>query len=261
MAGRRARSARRAPPRSQHFLRTAELASELVCDAEIGPSDLVLEIGAGRGRITEALARAARRVIAIEVDPALAPALHGRWENVDVVVGDATAVELPVDPFRVVSNVPFHRTTDLMHFLLDDPGGALVRADLVVEWDVAVKRALPWPSSVNGVVWGAFWEASLARRLPRSAFSPRPAVAAGVLVLRRRAVSLVDPGAAVAYRRFVAAGFRKGLGHVAGVPGRRTALGRIARDLDAHEWASLYNESRGVCVSPSWPTGEKPGAG
>ena len=239
MAGRRARSAGRTPPRSQHFLRTAELASELVRDAEIGPSDLVLEIGAGRGRLTEALARAADRVIAIEVDPALSPALRGRWENVDVVIGDATTVELPTDPFRVVSNVPFHRTTDLMHVLLDYPGGALVRADLVVQWDVAVKRARPWPSSVNGVVWGAFWETSLARRLPRSAFSPSPAVAAGVLVLRRRAVALVDPGAAAAYRRFVAAGFRQGLGHVAG---RRPARGRIARDLDAHEWASLYNE-------------------
>lgn len=244
MAGRRARSARPTPLRSQHFLRTAELATELVRDAQIRATDLVLEIGAGQGRLTEALARVANRVIAIEVDAALGRALHGRWENVDVVVGDATTVELPVDPFRVVSNVPFHRTTDLMHLLLDDPRGGLVRADLIVQWDVAVKRAVPWPSSVNGVVWSAFWETSLARRLPRSAFTPRPAVDAGVLVLRRRASPLVEPGAVAAYRRFVAAGFRKGLGHVAGARGCRPARGRIARDLDAHEWASLFTDTR-----------------
>jgi 23S rRNA (adenine-N6)-dimethyltransferase len=245
VAGRRARSARRAPPRSQHFLRTAQLAAELVRDAEVAPGDLVLEIGAGRGRLTEELARVAGRVIAIEIDPVLARALQGRWPNVDVVVGDAAAVELPGDEFRVVSNLPFHRTTDLMHVLLDDPSGALVRADLIVEWDVAVRRALPWPSSVNGVVWSAFWEASLARRLPRGAFSPRPAVDAGVLVFRRRTVPLVEPDAAAAYRRFVAAGFRKGLGHVARVRGdSRATQRRIARDLDAHEWASLFTGTR-----------------
>ena len=132
----------------------------------------MLEIGAGRGRLTEQLARVAGRVLAIEVDPALARSLDGRWGNVEIVVADATSVELPNDPFRVVSNLPFHRTTDLLHLLLDDPEGSLVRADLVVEWEVAVKRALPWPSSVNGVVWSAFWEPSLARRLPRSAFAP-----------------------------------------------------------------------------------------
>jgi len=203
----------------------------------------VLEIGAGRGRLTEELARVAGRVLAIEVDPALARSLDGRWGNVEIVVADATSVELPDDPFRVVSNLPFHRTTDLLHLLLDDPEGSLVRADLVVEWEVAVKRALPWPSSVNGVVWSAFWEPSLARRLPRSAFSPSPAVAAGVLVLCRRGVPLVEPRAAVAYRRFVVAGFRKGLRHVAGGRRGRGLRGRPARDLDAHEWAALFADS------------------
>ena len=205
----------------------------------------MLEIGAGRGRLTEQLALVADRVLAIEVDPVLGQALHGRWSNVHVVVGDATCVELPEEPFRVVSNLPFSRTTDLMHLLLDDPQGALVRADLIVEWDVAVKRALPWPSSLNGVVWSAYWETSLARRLPRRAFMPMPAVDAGVLVLRHRAIPLVDPDAAVAYRRFVAAGFRKGLSHVA-APRVRSALGRsrVARDLDAHEWATLFNAIR-----------------
>jgi 23S rRNA (adenine-N6)-dimethyltransferase len=240
VAGLRARSARPTPPRSQHFLRTAKLAAELVRDAAIAPGDLVLEIGAGHGRLTEELARVADHVLAVELDPALARALRGRWENVEVVEGDATAVELPVEPFRVVSNVPFHRTTDLLHTLLDDPAGALVRADLVVEWDVAVKRALPWPSSVNGVVWSAYFEASLARRLPRSLFTPSPAVDAGVLVLRRRADPLVEPRAADPYRRFVAAGFRKGVRHVVGARRGRELRGRVARDLDAHEWAGLF---------------------
>ncbi len=242
MASRRARSARRSSPRSQHFLRTPDLAAELVRDAEIKRGDLVLDIGAGRGRLTEQLAQVGARVVAIELDPALAQDLRGRWSNVHVVAGDASSIDLPEEPFRVVANLPFHRTTDLMHLLLDDPKGALVRADLIVEWNVAVKRAVPWPSSLIGVVWSAYWETSLARRLPRHAFAPSPAVDAGVLVCRRRPIPLVEPEASVEFHRFVAAGFRKGLGHVAGRRNRETTgRGRICRDLDAHEWAALFN--------------------
>ena len=72
-------------------------------------SDLVLDVGAGTGRLTAELARAARRVVAIELDPRLADALRGRWPNVDVVCDDATAVTLPQVPFRVVANLPFAR--------------------------------------------------------------------------------------------------------------------------------------------------------
>jgi 23S rRNA (adenine-N6)-dimethyltransferase len=183
-------------------------------------------------------------VVSIELDPALARAIRGRWDNVEVIVGDAATVPLPDEVFRVVANLPFHRTTDLLHRLLDDPGAPLVRADLVVEWDVAVKRALPWPSSLNGVVWGAFYEASATRRLPRTAFEPIPGVDAGVLVLRRRVVPLVDPEAAPDFRRFVGAGFRKGLGRVAGRRAGSRVRGRIARDLDAYEWAALFTSTQ-----------------
>jgi 23S rRNA (adenine-N6)-dimethyltransferase len=212
-----------------------------VRDAEIRRGDLVVDIGAGRGRLTAQLARVADRVIAIEVDPTLARSLQGRWSNVQVVAADATEVDLPEEPFRVVSNPPFHRTTDLLHMLLDDPQTKLARADLIVEWNVAVKRALPWPSALNGVYWSAFYEVSLPRRLPRSAFAPPPAVDAGVLVFRRRSIPLVEPAAADAYRRFVARGFRKG---IRALPRSRAdvvpARGRIARDLDAHDWAALF---------------------
>lgn len=245
MAGRRAHSARRHPRRSQHFLRSRALATELVRDAGIQPTDLVLDLGAGDGRLTEPLARVAARVIAVEVDPLLTATLRGRWANVEVVEADATSLPLPRQPFRVVANLPFQRTTDLLHLLLDDPRTPLRRADLVVEWDVAVKRALPWPSTVNGVVWGAFYEASLGRRLPRTEFVPPPRVDAGVLVLRRRSVPLVRPEDASEFRSFVASAFRKGLRAVPSrawppTAGRR---GRHARDLDAHEWAALFHAS------------------
>jgi 23S rRNA (adenine-N6)-dimethyltransferase len=190
---------------------------------------LVVDLGAGTGRLTAELARVAREVVAVELDARLARGLRGRWPNVSVVEGDATQFHLPREPFRVVANLPFHRTNDLLHLLLDDPATPLTRADLVVDWGVAFKRSVPWPSSISGVVWGAFYEATLARRLGREAFEPPPATDAGVLVFRRRAEPLVPCDAVLEYHRFVSRGFRLGAGR-----------GIAARELDAHAWAGRF---------------------
>jgi 23S rRNA (adenine-N6)-dimethyltransferase len=231
----RARAARRpGRPRSQHFLRSRSLAAELVRDACVGPGDLVLDLGAGAGRLTAELARVARSVVAVELDPSCASHLRGRWANVEVVEGDAARVPLPHEPFRVVANLPFDATTAILRHLLDDPTVPLVRADLIVEWGVAVKRALPWPSTVNDVLWGAWYTTSLARRLTRRCFDPPPAVDTGVLVVERRAQPLVPESHCESYRRFVAAGFRR----------PRSAGVRSPRDLDAHQWAALFSRSR-----------------
>jgi 23S rRNA (adenine-N6)-dimethyltransferase len=243
----RARAARR-PGRahSQHFLRTQALAQELVRDARVGADDLVLDLGAGSGRLTAELARSARQVIAVELDPVLAARLRRRWANVAVVEGDAATVRLPGEPFRVVANLPFEGSTAILRCLLDDPRALLLRADLIVEWGVALKRALPWPSTFNDVVWGAWYTSAVTRRLPRAAFDPSPSVDAGVLVYERRAHPLVPARSSERYRRFVASGFRRGPRSVA-PPRALRALRlerRLARDLDSYEWAALFRASQ-----------------
>jgi hypothetical protein len=94
-------------------------------------------------------------------------------------------------------------------------------------------------------VWGAFFEATLSRRLSRLAFDPPPAVDAGVLVYRRRAEPLVERTSVARYHRFVADGFRHGVGHVVDSGALRgIGQGRIAaRDLDAHQWAELFQRT------------------
>jgi 23S rRNA (adenine-N6)-dimethyltransferase len=215
--------------------------------AGVGPRDLVLDLGAGTGRLTSPLAGVARKVVAVELDPLLADRLRRRgWSNVEVIEGDAVEMALPREPFRVVANVPFGRTNDLLHLLFDDPHAPLVRADLVVEWGVGVKRALPWPSSVNGVVWSAAYEILVTRRLPPSAFDPPPAVAAAVLVFRRRHEPLVPLELSREYGSFVARGFRRGLRAVAPPAAVKTVAARdaTARELDAFQWAALFQLCR-----------------
>jgi 23S rRNA (adenine-N6)-dimethyltransferase len=227
---RRAQTARRSRrARSQHFLRS-RYAAELVRDADLAELDLVVDLGAGGGRLTGQLARSVQRVVAVELDPQLAEQLRGRWANVAVLEADAREVELPREPFRVVANLPFHGTNEILRHLLDDPRVPLVRADLVVQWGVAVKRGLPWPSTVSGAVWGAWYSTRVARRLPRTAFRPAPSVDAAVLVFERRAQPLVPEHQAADYRRFVAHRFRRG----------RQGNGIEPRQLDPHEWARLF---------------------
>jgi 23S rRNA (adenine-N6)-dimethyltransferase len=130
----------------------------------------------------------------------------------------------------VVANLPFHGTNEILRHLHDDPLVPLERADLVVQWGVAVKRALPWPSTVNSVMWGAWYSLRVARRLPRTAFQPPPSVDAGVLVFERRPDPLVPLELAAGYRRFVAEGFRRGRQFVRAEP----------TQLDPHQWAALF---------------------
>jgi 23S rRNA (adenine-N6)-dimethyltransferase len=255
---RRARGARRPDgARNQHFLRSQALAAQIVCDAGVGPDDLVLDLGAGSGRLTAELARSAGRVVAVELDARWAEHLRGRWENVRVLEADAATVDLPREPFRVVANLPFDRTTGILRHLLDDPRVPLARADVIVEWGVAVKRALPWPSTVNGVLWGAWYCAAVTRRLPRVLFAPPPGVDAGMLVLGRRPVPLVPVERWESYRGFVAASFRHGLRAV--VPARLLRTLGLARaqprELDAHAWAELFSRFSASGAGPG------PGAG
>src|SRR5207244_12751563 len=119
--------------------------------------------------------------------------------------------------------------------------------DVVVEWGLACRRAAVWPSTQLGTYWGAWFELSVPRRLPRCVFAPPPTVDAAVLRVTRRDVPLVPVFERRAYEAFLARAYREGPRAV--VPWRRlkrweAELGfdrcAHARDLDPEQWAGLY---------------------
>jgi 23S rRNA (adenine-N6)-dimethyltransferase len=241
----------------QHFLAGGWLAAELVEQAGVGDGDLVVEIGAGSGVLTEALARRAGRVVAVECDPRLAERARGRladFGNVRVVTADALALPLPRRPFRVVANLPFGSTAAILRRLLGDPRTRLERADLVLQEQAARRYAARRPSTPETVAWGAWYELRTGRRLGPACFQPPPRVGAAVLVARRRRPPLVPVARHRRFTALVRAAFRH-----PGLPLRRglvppltyRQLGRLARDLgfgldagpadlDAAQWAALF---------------------
>jgi 16S rRNA (adenine1518-N6/adenine1519-N6)-dimethyltransferase len=103
----------------QHFLRDPNILDVIGRLAELGPDDVVLEIGPGQGVLTRYLAQRVRRVQAVEIDRALEPALGDLADNVDVVFGDALQVELPQDATKLVANLPYNVATPLVVESLD----------------------------------------------------------------------------------------------------------------------------------------------
>jgi 16S rRNA (adenine1518-N6/adenine1519-N6)-dimethyltransferase len=103
----------------QHFLADPNILDVIGRLAELGPDDVVLEIGPGRGVLTRYLAERVRRVHAVEIDRDLEPVLSELGENVDLVFGDALQIQLPQDATKLVANLPYNVATPLVVESLD----------------------------------------------------------------------------------------------------------------------------------------------
>jgi 23S rRNA (adenine-N6)-dimethyltransferase len=248
---------RRRAELGQHFLAGGWLAAELVEQAGLGAGDLVVEIGAGTGVLTEALARRAGRVVAVECDPRLADRTRARlasYANLRVVTADALTLHVPRRPFRVVANLPFGATAAMLRRLLGDPRSRLERADLILQEQAARRYAAVRPGSPETIRWGTVYELTTGRRLGPGCFRPPPRVAAAVLVARRRRPPLVPVAAHRRFTDLLQTAFRH-----PGLPLRRglvppltyRQLRRLAADLgfpldarpcdlDAAQWAEVF---------------------
>lgn len=230
----------------QHFLLDENLADLAVRMADVGPDDVVLEVGAGLGTLTAALARTARAVHALEVDPRmeqpLAEATAGLG-GVQVHWGDCMKTDLEAldpPPTRVVSNLPYHVATPI---LIE----SICRLPLVTHWALMTQREVAdrWLAGPGSRLYGGpsviiqlACEATGRRSVGREVFSPRPRVDSALVGLRRIAAAPDD-----ATRALVRAAFavrRKTLVN---------ALGQAGADRDAVR-AALADLGLGATVRP-----------
>ena len=213
MSARHRRTPRR-PWLSQHFLRSGALAGRLVAQARVSKQDLVLEIGAGRGALTVPLARSCGKLLAVELDPRHCELLRERFRrdrHVSVIEADFLHFELPTSPYKVVGNIPFSRTAEVVRRLVDG-SSPLSDAYLVTQREAADRFAgSPHPpESLVSLLLKPDWQVEIVRQLRRTDFDPPPAVHTVLLWLARRARPLVHSAEREVYRHFIRSCFGQG---------------------------------------------------
>ncbi|MBI3357201.1 MAG: ribosomal RNA small subunit methyltransferase A [Nitrospirae bacterium] len=177
----------------QNFLVDPNIVRKIVTLAELGPSHTVLEIGPGRGILTEALCTSSGRVTAIEVDPRLHAYLSERqaeFPNLSLVLEDAMIYPLESLPVGtvVVANLPYYLSTPLLFRLLDQRD-RFSRMVLMLQNEVADRLVAKPGSKDYGVLSVmAQYAADITKtfRVSAQCFRPRPEVGSAVVLLRTK---------------------------------------------------------------------------
>ncbi len=183
----------------QHFVVDPNTVRRIARMAAVGSGDRVIEVGAGLGALSLALAETGAAVTAIEIDRGLLPVLRRLVEpaGVTVIEGDAMALDwnalLGAGPWVLVANLPYNVATPLLADLLRNVA-SITRMLVMVQREAGERLvARPGDAGYGGVsVRVAYWaEAAVVGRVPASVFLPRPDVESVLVELRRRA----EPGA------------------------------------------------------------------
>jgi 23S rRNA (adenine-N6)-dimethyltransferase len=191
---------------SQNFLRSPQLVDRLLDRSGIGADDLVIEIGPGRGIITERLAARSRQVLAVEQDPILVEELRARFApagNVALFAGDFRRFPLPLTAYKVFANIPFNITAAIVGKLTSGTSPP-IDAYLTVQREAA-DRFLGIPrQTLVAVLLQPWFDPTVVHCFRPTDFAPRPGVEVVLLRLQRRSVPLVAPCDAALFGDFTA---------------------------------------------------------
>lgn len=181
----------------QNFLIDANILAKIVEAAQITKEDCVLEIGPGIGTMTQYLAEAADRVVAVEIDRELIPILEetlSPYDNVKVLCEDILKVDLAAlaaenggRPLKVVANLPYYITTPIIMALFES-GMPLTSITVMVQSEVADRMQTGPGSKDYGALSLAvqyYAKPEVVARVPASCFLPRPNVDSTVVRLTR----------------------------------------------------------------------------
>ncbi|MDP9238207.1 MAG: rRNA adenine N(6)-methyltransferase family protein [Chloroflexota bacterium] len=251
----------RRPELSQHYLRDATVARSLVRRMRLPPGALVVEPGAGDGRLTAALADAGHRVVAIEMDAELHARLRARFAgraNIECVRADFIEFGLPSTPYCVASNVPYSITAAVMRKLLHAARPPDVAA-LIVQREAAQKFAGAPCETLFALLHKPWFEIEVVATVPRRDFAPPPRVHSALLRIERRAVPLVAARDAGRYRSLTSAAFTYGLWRALRRELTPRHIKRLARDhrfatdapashLSFSQWLAIFRFVEHECL-------------
>lgn len=252
----------------QNFLTDPAVRDAIAESAGVGPQDEVLEVGAGIGTLTVALAPRCRRLVAVELDGTLIPALRESLvghQNVEVVRTDILRFNVrsafPNGKEVVAGNIPYNLTGALIRKLLDDPPRPR-KLSLVVQKEVAERWTASSGASLATVAVQVFAQARMIFTIPAEAFTPPPRVDSALVLLDVRERPAVEVDDLRAFFRFVESVFQGRRKQLGGTLGRISGLGsttagarlreagidpeRRPQTLNLGEWEVIYKEFRSL---------------
>lgn len=182
----------------QNFLIDTHVLDKIIGSAEITKEDVVLEIGPGIGTMTQYLACAAKKVIAVEIDKALIPILEdtlSEYENVRVINHDVLKVDIAKlaeeenggKPIKVVANLPYYITTPIIMGLFENHV-PIKSITVMVQKEVADRIQVgPGTKDYGALSLAVQYYAKpyIVANVPPNCFMPRPKVGSAVIRLER----------------------------------------------------------------------------
>jgi 16S rRNA (adenine1518-N6/adenine1519-N6)-dimethyltransferase len=171
----------------QNFLVDPAALDRIITAADLSPDDVVVEVGAGLGTLTRPLAKAAGRVLAVELDDHLVEILHTQLvdlPNVEIVHGDILRIshfDLPHLAFKVVANLPYYITSAVIRrFLAEKPRPNVLV--LTLQREVAQRIvAQPGQMSLLAISVQLYGKPQIVAQISRGAFYPQPNVDSAVV--------------------------------------------------------------------------------
>lgn len=189
----------------QNFLIDTHVLDKIIAAAQIGPDDFVLEIGPGIGTMTQYLAEAAGKVVAVEIDRNLIPILSETlkdYDNVRIINEDVLKVDIRKlaeeenggRPIKVVANLPYYITTPIIMGLFENQV-PVESITVMVQKEVAQRMQTGPGSKDYGALSLAvqyYADPYIVANVPPNCFMPRPKVGSAVIRLTRHAVPPVE---------------------------------------------------------------------
>ncbi len=192
---------------SQNFFKDISYVKSLVEKSDILQNDLVIDIGSGKGIITDVLLEKRAKVISIEKDANLYEQLVKKYlsnTNVKVVSSDFLNYNFPDSKYKIFANIPFNLSSDILNKILSLPN-KLDSAFLVLQ-DKTAERFIGLPNYIStqvSVIHKPFFEMRIIDSIPNEMFVPRPKVDTVLMGIKRKDIFEVDLKNYQLYRDFV----------------------------------------------------------
>lgn len=191
---------------SQNFLWNRELVSKLIRGSSVSPKDQVLEIGPGKGIITEQLLTVCGKLIAIEADVKLHDLLRKKFvgkSRLSLLSGDFLKQPLPDSEFKVFSNIPFSVTGEIIKKLLFSQNPP-TDSYLVVQREAADKFiASRHRNTMLAILFYPWFNIEVVHEFERTDFKPVPRINSCLIRLEKRSPPLLGESLQWLYRDFV----------------------------------------------------------